>query len=47
MQQLLSSTDDQEKKESDFANLQAEQQNLESELDQLNERKKNMQLIND
>ena len=47
MQVLLATEDDTEKRESDFANLQSEQQQLEGELDSLNTRKKNMQLIND
>ena len=39
--------DDQEVRESKFANLKSEQQQLRQEMEFLSERKKNIQLIND
>jgi hypothetical protein len=47
MQVLMACSDETEAQESQYAHLLAEEQNLTDELEQLNERKKNMQLIND
>lgn len=47
MKELMGSTDDMEGQESKYANLSAESQQLQVELESLAERKQNMQLIND
>ena len=47
MDQLRLLKDDMEKRESEYAHLTREEQMLSAELESLNERKKNMQLIND
>ena len=47
MRILMQTEDDTEAQESKYAHLQAEEQHLITELECLNERKKNMQLIND
>ena len=47
MRVLMATEDVEEKQESKFAHLQSEQQHLDCELEQLQDRKKNMQLIND
>lgn len=47
MRGLMGSTDAAEEQESKYANLQAESQHLKDELESLQERKQNMQLIND
>ena len=47
MQLLMNTKDDMEARESKFAKIQSEQQVLTAELESLQDRKKNMQLIND
>jgi len=47
MRALIETVDDTEVRESKYANLQSEQQQLRTEMESLSERKKNIQLIND
>ena len=47
MRNLMASTDVMEAKESKYANLQHEDEQLQLELESLKERKKNIRLIND
>ena len=47
MRVLMATKDDMEAMENEYATLQTEEQQLQPELESLNVRKKNMQLIND
>ena len=47
MRELENTKDDQEAKESEYARLQRETQQLGAELESITERKRSMQLIND
>ena len=47
IQHLMAMKDETEAKETEYAHLSHEEQNLTAELESLNDRRKNMQLIND